>query len=95
MLTQIVIKILSLFMPIVLAFGNLSVNIPLFADNAQINYAFVNSEAGSAAGADVSADELAGALALLPQAVRETRIAAESSRDKTFFTICFFLHRGI
>lgn len=50
MLTQIVIKILSLFMPIVLAFGNLSVNIPLFADNAQINYVFANSEAGSAAG---------------------------------------------
>lgn len=50
MFTQIVIKFLSLLMPMILAFSNLSVSIPFLGNTAQIDYAFASSEAGSAAG---------------------------------------------
>lgn len=57
MLTKIAASFLSLFMPIIIAFNSISFSVPFLSDTAEVEYAFANDKAGSAAGTvTVSAD---------------------------------------
>lgn len=50
MLVKMLVKILTLVMPVVIAFNGFGFSLPFIADSAEIDYAFANDVAGSAAG---------------------------------------------
>lgn len=86
MLAKILIKILTMLMPVVVAFNGFTFNIPVISDTAEIVYEFTNEVAGSAAGTVTVCAKAGGTYDLYWGSDEDSKLSVEVKGNEVYYS---------